>query len=256
MKNLIVIPDIHQDFYFFNYIIEKHKDEDVKFLCLGDYFDPREKGGNYKTNRFCEYLLEIYNSNLDITFLAGNHDIQYFEVIEKMKITKKKYVNFHVNYKCSDFSGNRAKKINSIFKNISFFNDLNLFYRHGDFLFSHAGFHPYHVSFASSVEKCLPLWEYEWFNFKKNISSKYYNYNRVWNIGACRGGEDIYGSPLWLDFFDEFRNIDGVRQVVGHTSRNEEYRKKEISGNICLDNRGTTYGYVKDDDIEILDIYS
>jgi hypothetical protein len=62
-------------------------------------------------------------------------------------------------------------------------------------------------------------------------------------IGRSRGGYHPHGGPLWLDWYEEFKNIERVRQVVGHTARrktgdNAGITWKGSSANIdCLDRK-------------------
>lgn len=75
-------------------------------------------------------------------------------------------------------------------------------------------------------------------------------------IGHSRGGNKSNGGLFWCDFRDEFKPIDGLRQVFGHT-RGDGIRYKEAKGGVrsycvdCLDGLSKFAGNNKDYFLEL-----
>jgi hypothetical protein len=54
-------------------------------------------------------------------------------------------------------------------------------------------------------------------------------------VGHARGGVS-YGGPVWCDFNKEFKPIEGVRQIFGHTpGRNIRVRYHHMIEDYCVD---------------------
>jgi hypothetical protein len=42
--------------------------------------------------------------------------------------------------------------------------------------------------------------------------------DKLFEIGRSRGGANDCGGPFWCDYWDEFMDIDGIKQVFGHSA--------------------------------------
>jgi hypothetical protein len=242
----IVIPDIHQNIEFPSKILKKHFDGNSSIVFLGDYFDSFNK--DLSLVETCDFLKGIIKDNLPVTFLIGNHDISYYEAVSMMIASNKPYINKKLKYSCSGYSNNKSKKIRKNL-DIQFFKDLKLYVEVDGFLLSHAGFCPYHFKPYVSMKDNLLLWEQEMNNLHEYISSPIFN--RLGEIGKNRGGEFEFGSPIWLDFLNEFKVVDGISQIVGHTGRNKSIKEMIKGNNFCIDNNQTTYSIIEDGNITI-----
>jgi hypothetical protein len=105
------------------------------------------------------------------------------------------------------------------------------------FLISHAGFHP---DLIGKIPYKLS-WRDKLKVVEENL--KQVPFQDMLMIGRSRGGYYPYGGPLWMDWYDEFKNSERIKQVVGHTARRKSgdnlgITRRRLSSNIdCLDRK-------------------
>lgn len=78
-------------------------------------------------------------------------------------------------------------------------------------------------------------------------------YSFYLGAGRARMGRQRYGGLVWLDWDEEFKPIEGVNQIVGHTPA-PEIRTKSLGTNInyCIDTKGKYAILVEGQKVEIL----
>lgn len=244
---VIIASDVHQRLSFYNIILEREKDFDF-FVTLGDFFDNFNLPDNeliFNVKNTCDWI----NSKLDddrFIWLAGNHDVSYIASYNPSHIPPK--MNW---YYCSGWTRSKATEFNRHI-NPKWFSKIELCCAVGDFIVSHGGFH---------VDKFLPQ-----LDKKENIERLYQSWERdklvfskkpqhwIWEVGRYRGGMDRVGSPVWLDFFEEFKPIEDVKQIVGHTNSAANptcKTSKDGLENWCLDNEQSYYAVWENGKLEI-----
>jgi hypothetical protein len=243
----LVISDIHQDLNYAKSVIEKEKGNYDHTIFLGDFFDSHysypQVAGTKETARFMKEVAEnIYGP---ATILASNHDINYAECWMANQRFSHKHNRFNA---CGGFTNSKCIEINKI---LSWENwrKVQMFCEFGDFLFSHAGFHPSFWSFYKSKEENLDaLWE-ESDDALRSISIRP---SRLFEAGEARGGRAKVGGPIWLDQ-DEMiagENYEEIPpQICGHS--HDKFPRK-IYRNYIIDCGQTVYAMVgKDGAVEI-----
>jgi len=164
-----------------------------RVILMGDYTDQWGAIGYpemYKDDlRFLyRWKSEMIANEVEVILLAGNHDIPY--LIDKQ-----------VYYSVVDVFAFEW------IKEMLYDLELQVAYRLGDYLVSHAGYTKdyepmkWHFETLTSdhVEKLISLHEH---------------------VGMSRGGRFITGSPVWADLnwdLKEFYHHDFPKQIVGHT---------------------------------------
>lgn len=247
-KKTLIIADVHQCIGgYVEKVLEKETDwEHIVFL--GDYFDCFETPENifyYSIKNTCEWLNEKFMEwDNRATWLIGNHDCSYLATY----LPKTHEIRKNSDYVCCGYTKNKASEINKTIFPI-FMHQMELCVEVGDFILSHAGFHTSHFKpYMDERENIIQIY-HEWENNKKHFQSQPGHW--IWNIGSCRGGRqgDI-GSPIWLDWHNEFRAIPNLKQIVGHT--NSSYMHRIVGGNVCIDVYRTCYSIIgKDGKLEI-----
>lgn len=234
MKNLegriLIIPDIHQRIEGFAQPILDHElgaCDHVVFL--GDMFDCFKPGENgyVSFQKTCEWVNKTFQElGKKATWLLGNHDCAYVSG----------YYNKHTNHWCS---GVTRSKENQFGKYIDprWLLNLELCVIVNGWHVSHAGFqydhfNP-HFSVEDNVTRLYNKWELEKVTFHADP------HHWIWAVGACRGGLDRVGSPIWCDWNQEFVDLDEIKQIVGHTSKYDPPRRNGKSW--CIDCMQTWY---------------
>lgn len=207
----LIIPDVHEQIEKLEAIEKELVPLADRVVMLGDFFDsfgPRHSAriATWLRNHLDEY---------DICW--GNHDISYA---------------FGGNFRCSGYDWHTQDAANRLHK--SDWWKLKVFTRVGKFLVSHAGFHPKTISMATdeAVARAID-------HGFKGIQDP------MWGAGASRGGRNLRGGPVWLDWNEEFEAFD-TPQIVGHTFstehkvRHKVYNPDKILGpepptSYCLD---------------------
>lgn len=255
MKNLnkgkiLIIPDIHQNIGFVDTILLKEKDWN-KIVFLGDYFDsietPSSDNKIYSFKNTCKWINKKYlEFGEKAIWLLGNHDCSYFAT--HLDFTFKHY-NPQLNYYyCSGWTKSKASTFNKII-NPKWIKQVELCCQVGNYICSHAGFHYNHFKpFKSEIDNIKELYN-KWENDKSSF--KHIVPHWIYYVGLCRGGFHDVGSPIWLDWNQEFQPIDNINQIVGHTSNNILHKAK--SNNYCIDIMQKKYA-IYDNETKNLDI--
>ena len=202
-KTVLVFSDPHQDIDYTEYILRK-ENYDVA-VCLGDWFDSFSRDSEADLEATCKFLKKwIFKPNFFTCI--GNHDIQYL------------YDN-----PTTICSGYAKSKDDFIVNNFGAFlpaiRDKFLWYVWIDeFFCSHAGLAAHFFPPNLSLEKeALSKWLDEQIGFA--IPSLIAGQRHwLYGAGAGRGGRQPFGGITWLDFDTEFEPIDGLKQLVGHSS--------------------------------------
>lgn len=218
MKKIIAIGDTHGN-PLWKSIVEKHKNENVIFVFVGDYFDSFLYTTLEQLYNFNE-IIEFKKANKDkVVLLIGNHDYHYFPEIGDRGI-----------------SGYQASKCTEITYQLNENRALlQMAYFHENILFTHAG-----VGLAW-IER-LTYWIPDLILSKFNARSIAIYVNMVWKfkpllfnfIGSDPTGDDIGQTPIWIRPKSLMR--DGVEfkknliQVVGHTQQNQIDIKGKSTG--------------------------
>jgi hypothetical protein len=213
----IVIGDLHGKIEIAEYFIKNKTHRNLIFI--GDYVDSFDRSIEDQYE-LLEMVLDAAENIEGIYALMGNHELSYL---------------LPERYQASGYKSVLAAKIlhlhNRMWKTLKFWKIDN------GFLISHAGFHP---SFIGKVDYRLSE-EDKLIAIEEKI--KEIPFENFFIIGSSRGGHYPVGGPLWLDWYDEFKNIQRIRQVVGHTARrktgdNSGIMRRRGSINIdCLDRK-------------------
>lgn len=232
---VLLIADPHQDIRYVESCLKEDGDADT-VVFLGDWFDTFEDVNEksiLSIKSTCKYINALFESGRDIVWLLGNHDIAYFSSFrEGLRPVKNSF------YSCSGYTEQKAWDFN---KHISkeWIRSNQLCCMVGDFVVSHAGFHPLQLgdkNLEISLEDVSNMYE-SWEKDKGSFTDVAYHW--IYRVGRCRFGYDAIGSPVWLDWHREFKPLDSFKQVVGHTTTNLSHNPKE--GNYCIDEMQNCY---------------
>jgi len=208
---LLIIPDLHHHIENAEYWLRTQKYDRVLFL--GDYFDDFEDNVN-DARKTASWLRQRIEHTDDI-FLLGNHDAAYMFPDDP-------------RFYCPGFTRAKAKGISEILF-AKHWQRFELVHAEGNWLFSHAGYHPSWVE-GLSVPHIVARAEALMRKARRHVIDP------IFGVGLDRGGAGPYfGGPLWLDW-NNLAPIAGINQVVGHT-QSDDVRSKitRESRNYCLD---------------------
>lgn len=237
-KKIVIAGDPHQNLGWFNTIIEKEEPFDY-FINLGDHFDtPKTPDGViiYGISQTCVWI----NENLEnekFVWLAANHDVAY----QASYIPNSYNIRKNTWYNCSGWTKSKASSINKSL-NPDFFKKQELCCQVDDYVVSHAGFHSAHFKPYHSEQENIELLYNKWQQEKNSFYNSPFHW--IWDVGVCRGGDSKVGSPIWLDWAEEFYPLDNTKQIVGHSTNNIGIREK--NNNYCIDGMQNTYCVIKD----------
>jgi len=212
MKTLI-IPDIHTRFDKAEAIISSIDHDNIVFL--GDYFD--EFYDTLAQNQQAAHWLKESMKKKDRIHLLGNHDLAYMDQ----------------DHRCSGFTENKLVAIESSGVDLT---KLQHYCWVGDWLCTHAGlsnnFYKYNQKCPSPIDKdeCVNV-----NNFLHNMEDE--DKDLLYNVSIHRGGRSKFGGILWCDY-DEFIDIDHIKQIFGHTKSNEVRQRQDPmhdSEHYCID---------------------
>jgi len=249
---ILIIADIHQNIGYAESCLQLESDFDY-VVFLGDYFDTflNPDGKTiYGIKDTCLWLNETYNKLGDrAVWLVGNHDIAYIATYNKNP-TNTRPSSF---YNCSGWTRSKATEFN---KNINknWFDSLELSVNCNGYIASHAGFNYQHFKpYISEIDNIHDLYN-NWEIDKETFMHKP-TYHWIWYVGLCRGGDMSVGSPVWLDWNNEFTPIDNISQIVGHTTTySTDIRcKVGVNGlkNYCIDNMQQTYSIINNSEVKV-----
>jgi UDP-2,3-diacylglucosamine pyrophosphatase LpxH len=211
----LIIPDIHEKIDITDEIIARYPDCRYRYF-LGDYWDSFEwEFHPDHWARVARWLMRNSNDSKNI-FLIGNHDVHYFGP---------------AMHRCSGYLSAKHQIISEIMPH-------NWLLQHGRWMhfvshndqltvLSHAGLNPLHIRHNTSV---TPGYIQE---LNQKIGDNFYLgvFEPLLAAGRGRGGRGI-GGVTWQDWDTEFNELDGVRQIVGHTPHALPKWKNQ---NLCLD---------------------
>jgi UDP-2,3-diacylglucosamine pyrophosphatase LpxH len=210
----VIIGDIHGHDSW-KQIIEQEQDAD-RFIFVGDYFDSFTVPGVVQIHNFKEIVEFKTTTDKEVIMLIGNHDYHYFPEIGD-----------------SNTSGYQSTLAPSI-KQVVGENKphLQLAYQFDDILVTHAG-----VS-SEWLDDTITMWDVpnlamylnDLFTYQPTKvayrSFKYYDYENNQAQLAGGFGAETFQGPIWIRpkaLMEANRDTlrTKIRQVVGHTTRNQ-----------------------------------
>jgi hypothetical protein len=229
-SNIAIVGDVHLRHEVVEARLAKHDFDQVIFI--GDYFDSFDD--TLSTKKTAEWLQESMQKP-NRTFLMGNHDIHYYPGCRK-------------EYFCSGFSKSKQDKVQRRFNQ---WGELKLYHKIGDVYLTHAGIGNSYVQRILDLGINLDEWlESQVEEFMASIGD-WDGRLPHWflNWGSLRGGWCHQGGVLTMDV-REYRTIDGVNQIFGHTPIfPEPILETEY---ICLDNsKGVGFLTTESGNIEV-----
>lgn len=214
---VLVFSDVHQDIKRAKKIIAS-EGADIN-ICLGDFFDSFVHRDRLDILDTCSFYDSFVNDPKNIT-LWGNHDTSY--------------LSRNNNYALCSGYNRLAQEI--IDRKIS----------HGtvakvkwhcfldDFLLTHAGLSSHFFPFNAEISK---EWVDNWLsNQTVEADNALFSQQSHWffRAGMARGGNQIVGGLNWLDFNDEFVDVEGLPQIVGHTYQRIG-KIRAVGKSFCID---------------------
>lgn len=203
----LIVGDIHGKIDIFKKILKTNQPS----VFVGDYVDSFTK--NYDEQiEILDLIIDTAKQRNDVTFLMGNHEASY--MVPRMH--------------CSGWSPEIQAAVDGRLDIL--FSILKHYVVVDNYLVTHAG-----VSAAWLPRK-----------IKKDLAAvaAYLETrpNKLWDIGTSRGGYDPIGGPLWCDHYYDYRDVQGLNQVFGHTASREPgdppgiFRMYDYDYNVdCLD---------------------
>jgi hypothetical protein len=202
-KTILVFSDPHQNIDYVEHILNRENYDQV--VCLGDWFDSFSRNSPWDVEATCNFLKKLTFKDNFIT-LFGNHDIHY--LFDNTTTICTGYTE-DKNTLIMDCLGNFLPAIRDKFKWYIWIDD---------WFCSHAGINTYHFPpLINPIKSEISKWLDE-----QIIQAELHlcNGGRHWlyGCGGARGGRYKVGGIVWQDFKHEFEPIDGLKQIVGHTS--------------------------------------
>ena len=206
----LIIPDLHHHTDRADHWLTTQGHDRVVFL--GDYFD--DYGDDVRDARRTAMWLRDRIEKTDDIFLLGNHDVAYM------------YPRAPELY-CPGFTASKARGIGEILRP-EHWQRLRLAHAEQGWLLSHAGFHPVWLKEPTVkwvLRRCNKVMQ----QAKRGV------FDPILGTGEDRGGPQLFGGPLWMDW-DSLVPMAGISQIVGHTPGGEVREKHTTeSRNFCLD---------------------
>lgn len=233
-QRALLIPDVHQNVGWVRRVLAAEAGCD-QVVFLGDYFDSRGEPES-SIAATCRFLLELRHDWGDrVTFLLGNHDLQY---LEAKWFCDRRRPPLGLRYQCgASYSQTTARKVARGLP-AAFWAHARLFLPLEGFLLSHAGVAKAHWPGAATVEDSLQGLERTCRQALANLRGEP---QPILLPGFCRGGSELVGGITWLDWHLEFDDdATPLPQIVGHTVDSQGARRRGRSW--CLDGHQSTYG--------------
>lgn len=223
-------------------MLEKALEEDFDHIVfLGDYFDCFPVPIRADPRTWVAALSELHHKlGSRATWLVGNHDLPYLEVYPKTA-EEMEESSLHINTPHPGFNPLIASMLAECDME-DFLFGLELCVQVDKYIVSHAGFHPkglFPFTYPrASIKRLYRNWEEQKRHF--HVFPDYW-LNQV-GPSRTKGGRSnyAYGSPVWLDWFDEFEDISGCPQIVGHAQvdpfwRGIPYEPLKKGKSLCID---------------------
>ena len=205
-KRILVFSDPHQNISYVEHLLNKEK-YDVA-VCLGDWFDSFNLNSERDLELTCNFLKKwLFKDNFYTCI--GNHDIQYLYDNPRTICSgyAKSKDDFIVDYLGAFLPAIRDKFLWYLWID--------------DFLCSHAGVNTYHFPPTLKLDKDgVTAWLDEQIKFAEPPLLNG-GYHWLYGAGAARGGRQNIGGITWQDFDTEFEPIEGLKQLVGHSSHDK-----------------------------------
>lgn len=204
---MIFIPDIHGR-TLWKTIVNRHFNEKVKFIFIGDYLDSFDISVNNQILNLLD-IIAFKKANPDrVELLWGNHDVQYRAGFNEVVDT------------CAGYNAATHIQAYHIFKE----NDRLFKFAHleDNILATHAGVTHRWFELAKRRIKEIDVTVYDeadLINYLGMINDPLINM-----VSKSSGGISPYASPLWVRP-EDYSGLDDyaydIEQVVGHTVRDE-----------------------------------
>ena len=221
MKTLI-LPDIHHKIALAQSLINNIEHD--KVIHLGDHQDDFGDGPEQAINTMLWTKQRIEAGD---TFILGNHDLMYM-------FPNAKFI-------CSGYTRSKAIALSGKFQDV--LTRINLWVREQGWWLSHAGFQPKWVKNGKPLYSSEDLLASLLAGEAPPMATE---------VGECRGGEmRAKGGLTWLDWYDEFEDIPGFPQIVGH-SQGRQPRQKGVSW--CIDTGLHHYGMITDGEFSVHEV--
>lgn len=242
-SKILILGDSHKNTEWIKTILQKEKGNFDKIIHLGDHFD---SFFDYpivsSTKQTAHFVKEFINHQYGEVFqLTGNHELP---LVESHKYCVQYTQPRNLQTICSGYTKNQAHDINSVLDQNDW-QKFNPFYYCNGYLISHAGFNQYLWHNNLSFDENLA---YAWDKGTKGLKDLLFTNNKVdeyFEVGISRGGSTDFPGIYWNDFDTEFIGVEGVKQILGHSSSFNHIRVK--NENYCLDGSQTTYAILHDD---------
>ena len=204
--NTLIIGDLHGDAPLFQSILAQFPKH--YYVLLGDLVDSFTFGK--RLQRECVDIALDLVRNERATYLIGNHELSYLQF----------------NKRCAGWNDEMQRLLLPVIEEMRAVIKPFAYLEYHDqkpLLITHAGLtsplvthaHIYPIQLANKLT--------EWY---QQLGSPFYY------VSELRGGDDLVGGPLWCDV-REFRPVDWLRQVFGHTPLQE--MATFDGNNFCID---------------------
>jgi len=162
-------------------------------VFIGDYVDSFDRSKKDQIT-IVKLLLKAVQEREDVTALIGNHELSYLR--EGMQ--------------CSGYASGTKYHMVHLKKDI-----LRYFKRH---LYLEEGLLATHAGASAHL-----------FTDKEDVRNALENDDpRLYYIGSVRGGAQTHGGIFWCDYWREFSRVEGLTQIVGHSSHRPEGKDRGI----------------------------
>lgn len=226
-KTILLVSDSHQEIAKLRKIVEAEAPDVV--ANLGDNYDSHYQDSQDDVVATSAYL-RARLGNYKWVDLWGNHDTQYFYENPNIIVRGWSRDKRDLIRRCL---GDDLFAIREMFRWYVWIDD---------YLCTHAGLHPMHLSPLQSLDKDkLSVWlDRQVEDATEHLMTGCTHW--LYSAGQARGGYYPVGGLNWLDFNHEFEPIEGLKQIVGHTSsraiRNHHTDGNldlTVSNNLCID---------------------
>lgn len=195
MSRTLLVPDVHEQYHRLLNIEEVFMATADRVVMLGDFFD------TFDPEKYPTEVARWVKAHLDdpkFDILLGNHDASYA---------------FKGPWRCSGWTEKSQAIISAELTQVEW-RKFKGFTRVGEYLVSHAGFHPKTIDLANEDVAKMAI-----------ETALLGEWSRFWEVGYCRGGRKPVGGPVWLDWNEEFVPMERA-QIVGHTYQRGAVRSK------------------------------
>ena len=225
----IIIGDIHgRDSW--KAIVAKESDAD-EVIFIGDYFDSWDESSAIQMYNFKEIIEYKETTSQKVIMLIGNHDFHYFPEIGMCGT--------------SGYQAGAAPAISQLIDENR--KHLQICYKSGNFLFTHAG-----VS-ETFLEKAKSWSQGDASEIDDILNDLFKAKTYAFDFcGRDNTGDDITQTPIWIrprSLMKDSKNLkkQGIIQIVGHTQQNQIDAKGKATGEkyFFIDTLGTSGEYLE-----------